>query len=100
MVVPVAVAVYALLYMGFESVYDTFGVTPDQAGITQTTIFGHLISTPVLVFLALLPLLGLAIGLCWAVDRITVIRPVETCGFARDQPGGTCSDSGLVISAL
>ncbi|MFI7616044.1 hypothetical protein ACIBP6_32965 [Nonomuraea terrae] len=98
-VVPVAVAVYALLYMGFESVYDTFGVTPDQAGITQTTIFGHLISTLVLVFLALLPLLGLVIGLCWAVDRITRGAAGRALRWVREKPWPAAA-AGAALSGV
>ncbi|MEV0379315.1 hypothetical protein [Nonomuraea sp. NPDC050643] len=84
--VPIAIAVYALLYIGFESVYDTFGVTPDQAGISQATIFGHLISTLVLLLLALLPVLGLAIGIGWLVNGITRGGAARALRWAREKP--------------
>ncbi|MGW0802331.1 hypothetical protein [Nonomuraea sp. NPDC002799] len=85
-VVPVAVAVYGLLYMGFESVYDTFGITPEQAGLTQASIFAHLVSTLVLLFLVLLPLLGLAVGAGWLVDRVTRGAAGRAYRWSRETP--------------
>ncbi|NUR90587.1 MAG: hypothetical protein HOY71_41465 [Nonomuraea sp.] len=85
-VVPIAVAVYALLYLGFESVYDTFGITPEQAGLTQASIFGHLVATLVLLFLALLPLLGLVVGGWWLLDRITGGGAGRVLNRARERP--------------
>ncbi|MFI7105934.1 hypothetical protein ACIBK9_06475 [Nonomuraea sp. NPDC050227] len=85
-VVPIAVAVYALLYLGFESVYDTFGVTPEQAGLTQASIFGHLVATLVLLFLTLLPLLGLVVGAWWLLDRITRGAAGRVLDRGREQP--------------
>lgn len=70
-VVPVAVGLYALLYLGFQSVYDTFGITPEQAGIDQSTILGRLIATLILLVLVLLPLAGMVVGAGWLLNVIT-----------------------------
>ncbi|GGP01177.1 hypothetical protein GCM10012278_03730 [Nonomuraea glycinis] len=70
-VVPVAVGLYALLYLGFQSVYDTFGITPEQAGIDQSTLLGRLIATLILLFLILLPLAGMVVGVGWLLNVIT-----------------------------
>ncbi|NRQ39931.1 hypothetical protein HII36_50105 [Nonomuraea sp. NN258] len=84
-VVPIAVGVYALLYLGFESVYDTFGITPEQAGLTQASIFGHLLGTLVLLFLAMLPLLGLIVGIGWLVDKVTRGLAARVVAWAREK---------------
>ncbi|MGN9784146.1 hypothetical protein ACTMTF_22110 [Nonomuraea sp. ZG12] len=70
-VVPVAVGLYALLHLGFQSVYDTFGITPEQAGIDQSTILGRLIATLILLVLVLLPLAGMVVGVGWLLNVIT-----------------------------
>ncbi|MFI7448908.1 hypothetical protein ACIBQX_15540 [Nonomuraea sp. NPDC049714] len=70
-VVPVAVGLYALLHLGFQSVYDTFGITPEQAGIDQSTILGRLIATLILLVLILLPLAGMVVGVGWLLNVVT-----------------------------
>ncbi|MEV4221535.1 MULTISPECIES: hypothetical protein [unclassified Nonomuraea] len=85
-VVPVAVGLYALLYMGFESVYDTFGITPEQAGLDQAGILGRLVTTLVVLFLALLPLAGLVVGVAWLFDRVTRGAAGRAIAWAREKP--------------
>ncbi|MFF5211187.1 hypothetical protein [Streptosporangium sp. NPDC000396] len=69
--VPIAVALYALLYLGIQSVYWIFGITPEQAGIDQATLFGRLVGTLITLFLLALPTIGVLIGLAWLADKIT-----------------------------
>jgi hypothetical protein len=69
--VPIAVALYALLYIGVQEMYGVFNINPEQAGIDQAVLFGRLMGTLVLLILVLLPLLGLAVGVGWLVDKVT-----------------------------
>ncbi|WP_327092319.1 hypothetical protein OIE66_17230 [Nonomuraea sp. NBC_01738] len=69
--VPVAVSLYAMLYIGIQDVYATFGITPEQAGLDQATIFARLISTLVQIFLLAVPAVGVLVGLGWLVNLIT-----------------------------
>ncbi|MFI6599870.1 hypothetical protein ACIBHX_26805 [Nonomuraea sp. NPDC050536] len=71
MAVPLAVGLYAMLYIGFQDVYEVFGITPEQAGLEQATIFARLLSTLVQVFLWLLPLTGFVAGVCWLINKAT-----------------------------
>ncbi|MEW9527181.1 hypothetical protein [Microbispora sp. NPDC049125] len=70
-VIPIGVALYAVLYIGIEEVYAVFGINPQQAGIDQSVLFGRLLGTLVLVLLFAIPALGLIIGLGWLTDRVT-----------------------------
>ncbi|SET53084.1 hypothetical protein [Nonomuraea wenchangensis] len=70
-VVPVGVALYAVLYLGVEQVYWVFGVNPQQAGIDQSVLLGRLMGTLILLLLALIPAIGVLVGLGWLIDRIT-----------------------------
>ncbi|MGP3963190.1 hypothetical protein ACTWPT_45120 [Nonomuraea sp. 3N208] len=68
-VVPIAVALYALLYIGIEQMYAVFGVNPQQVGVDQAVLLGRMTSTLVPLLLVALPLLGVVVGLGWLVDR-------------------------------
>ncbi|MBB3732923.1 hypothetical protein [Nonomuraea dietziae] len=70
-VVPIAVALYALLYIGIEQIYAVFGVNPQQVGVDQAVLLGRMTSTLVLLLLVAIPLLGLFVGLGWLADRMT-----------------------------
>ncbi|MET9341617.1 hypothetical protein [Nonomuraea sp. NPDC003804] len=70
-VVPVAVALYAVLYIGIEQMYAVFGVNPQQVGVDQAVLLGRMTSTLVLLLLAAFPLLGVVVGVCWLIDRMT-----------------------------
>ncbi|GAA1733450.1 hypothetical protein [Nonomuraea bangladeshensis] len=70
-VVPVGVALYAVLYLGIEQVYWVFGVNPQQAGIDQSVLLGRLMGTLILLLLALIPAIGVLVGLSWLIDRVT-----------------------------
>lgn len=69
--VPVAVALYAMLYLGIQEVYGVFGVTPEQAGMDQSTIFARLIGTLVQIFLLLVPMIGVGVALSWLLNLVT-----------------------------
>ncbi|WP_155354805.1 hypothetical protein [Acrocarpospora macrocephala] len=70
-VLPIGVALYAVLYIGIEEIYAVFGISPQQAGIDQSVLFGRLVGTLVLVLLLGIPALGLIIGLGWLVNKVT-----------------------------
>ncbi|MET7327141.1 hypothetical protein [Nonomuraea sp. NPDC005650] len=70
-VVPIAVALYAVLYIGVEQMYGVFGVNPQQVGVDQSVLLGRLTSTLVLLLLIALPLLGVLAGLGWLIDKLT-----------------------------
>ncbi|WP_433514772.1 hypothetical protein ACQP2T_03620 [Nonomuraea sp. CA-143628] len=70
-VVPVAVALYAVLYIGVEQMYAVFGVNPQQVGVDQSVLLGRMMSTLVLLLLVAIPLLGVLVGLGWLIDKMT-----------------------------
>ncbi|SEL43504.1 hypothetical protein [Nonomuraea pusilla] len=70
-VVPIAVALYAVLYIGIEQMYAVFGVNPQQVGVDQSVLLGRMMSTLVLLLLVAMPLLGVVVGVGWLIDRMT-----------------------------
>ncbi|MCT9932172.1 hypothetical protein N5079_18380 [Planotetraspora sp. A-T 1434] len=70
-VVPIGVALYAVLYIGVEQIYGTFGISPQQAGIDQSVLLGRLMGTLVLLIMAIIPAVGLVVGICWLINKIT-----------------------------
>ncbi|MEU7895064.1 hypothetical protein AB0B45_19670 [Nonomuraea sp. NPDC049152] len=70
-IVPIGVALYAVLYIGVEQMYAVFGISPQQAGIDQSVLLGRLTGTLVLLFLIVLPLIGAAVAAGWVVDKLT-----------------------------
>ncbi|MFI6498982.1 hypothetical protein [Nonomuraea typhae] len=69
--VPLAVGLYAMLYLGYQNLYSIFNITPEQAGLDQATIFARLLGTIVQVFLLLTPVVGLLVGLGWLLNKAT-----------------------------
>ncbi|MCK2212291.1 hypothetical protein MF672_000535 [Actinomadura sp. ATCC 31491] len=70
-IVPIGVALYAVLYLGVEQMYGIFGINPEQAGIDQSVLLGRLFGTLVLMALIALPAFGLLVGFLWLADRLT-----------------------------
>ncbi|MDP9862556.1 MULTISPECIES: hypothetical protein [Streptosporangium] len=70
-VVPIAVALYAVLYIGIEQMYAVFGVNPQQVGVDQSVLLGRMTSTLVLLLLVAMPLLGVVVGVGWLIDKMT-----------------------------
>lgn|GEM_PF-1109395 len=70
-IVPIGVALYAVLYLGVEQMYGVFGISPQQAGIDQSVLLGRLMGTLILLMLVITPLLGLLVGVGWLADRVT-----------------------------
>ncbi|MFG6193181.1 hypothetical protein [Nonomuraea sp. JJY05] len=70
-VVPAGVTLYALLYMGFKEMYSVFGITPEQAGMDQSVLFGRLLGTLLPLILISALFIGLVIGLGWLLNLIT-----------------------------
>ncbi|MGW5162320.1 hypothetical protein ACWEPN_43195 [Nonomuraea wenchangensis] len=85
-VVPVGVALYAVLYLGIEQVYWVFGINPQQAGIDQSVLLGRLMGTLILLLLALIPAIGVLVGLGWLIDRITRGAAGRLLGRLRERP--------------
>ncbi|MFI6323744.1 hypothetical protein ACIBG8_39885 [Nonomuraea sp. NPDC050556] len=84
--VPVAVSLYAMLYLGIQEVYGVFGVTPEQAGMDQSTIFARLIGTLVQVFLILIPVIGVGVALSWLLNLVTKGAVGRLTGKLRENP--------------
>ncbi|GAA3591305.1 hypothetical protein GCM10022419_087600 [Nonomuraea rosea] len=70
-IVPIAVTLYAVLYLGISEMYGVFGITAQQAGVDQSVLLGRLVGTLILLLLALIPALGLIVGLSWVADKLT-----------------------------
>ncbi|MEV0623926.1 hypothetical protein AB0I81_62170 [Nonomuraea sp. NPDC050404] len=70
-IVPVGVTLYAVLFLGVEAMYNVFSITPQQAGIDQSTLLGRLMGTLVLMLLIVIPTLGFVVGFCWLADKLT-----------------------------
>ncbi|MEU4510614.1 hypothetical protein AB0G05_14040 [Nonomuraea wenchangensis] len=85
-VVPVGVALYAVLYLGIEQVYWVFGINPQQAGIDQSVLLGRLMGTLILLLLTLIPAVGVLVGLGWVIDRITRGAAGRLLGRLRERP--------------
>ncbi|MFD1935565.1 hypothetical protein ACFSKW_29255 [Nonomuraea mangrovi] len=86
-VVPIAVALYAVLYIGIEQMYGVFGVNPQQVGVDQAVLFGRMMSTLVLLLLIAAPLLGVESDgtyVLYDCDKVeTFRRPMETTNLGR-----------------
>ncbi|MCK2220976.1 hypothetical protein MF672_045305 [Actinomadura sp. ATCC 31491] len=85
-VVPVGVALYAVLYLGMEQVYWVFGINPQQAGIDQSVLLGRLLGTLILLLLSLIPALCVLVGLGWLIDRATRGGAGRLVGRLRERP--------------
>ncbi len=83
---PIAVGLYALLYLGIGQVYGAFNVTPEQVGIDQATMFGRLIATIILGVLAGALLLGPVIGIAWLINKITLGWAGRGVSYVRERP--------------
>ncbi|WP_440067778.1 hypothetical protein [Streptosporangium sp. OZ121] len=70
-IVPIGVALYAVLYLGVEQMYGVFNISPQQAGIDQSVLLGRLMGTLILLLLIVVPLLGLVVGFGWLIDKVT-----------------------------
>jgi hypothetical protein len=84
--VPIAVALYALLYIGVQEMYAVFNINPEQAGLDQSVLFGRLMGTLVLLVLVLFPLIGLLVGAGWLINVITRGAASRAVGAVRRQP--------------
>jgi hypothetical protein len=85
-IVPIGVALYAVLYLGVEEMYAVFGINPQQAGIDQSVLLGRLMGTLVLMLLIGLPTLGLVIGFLWLADKLTRGALGRLTGAIRRRP--------------
>ncbi|YCK33406.1 hypothetical protein ACNF49_04670 [Actinomadura sp. ATCC 39365] len=94
--VPVAVGMYAMLYLGLAQVYVVFGITPEQAGLDQATIFGRLIGTLIELFLVALPGVGLLVALGWLLNLATRGSVGRLTRRLREQPWIAATMGALV----
>jgi hypothetical protein len=84
--VPIAVALYALLYIGMQEIYWTFNIQPEQAGLDQSVLFGRLMYALVLLVLVLFPLIGVLVGAGWLINVITRGAAARAVGAVRRRP--------------
>lgn len=68
---PIGVALYAVLYVGVEQIYGIFGISPQQAGIDQAVLFGRLLFTVILLVVVAVPVAGAVVGLVWLLDLVS-----------------------------
>jgi hypothetical protein len=68
---PIGVALYAVLYVGIEQVYWIFNISPQQAGIDQSVLFGRLLLTVILLVVTAIPAAGVLVGLVWLLDVVS-----------------------------
>ncbi|WP_405144915.1 hypothetical protein OG589_43975 [Sphaerisporangium sp. NBC_01403] len=85
-VLPIGVALYAMLYIGVEQIYNVFGISPQQAGIDQAVLFGRLSSALVLLLLVVLPALGVIVGLGWLANKVTLGLLARLVRAIRERP--------------
>lgn len=85
-VVPIGVALYAVLYLGVQSMYEVFQVSPQQAGIDQSVLLGRLMGTLILLLLVVLPLLGVVVGVIWLADKVTFGTVSKITNAVRQRP--------------
>ncbi|GAA3442440.1 hypothetical protein Pve01_72700 [Planomonospora venezuelensis] len=85
-VLPVGVALYALLYLGVQQVYGVFNVTPEQAGIDQATMFGRLVGALVLLVIGGALVLGVLVAAGWLLDRLVFGRLSMLARAVRRRP--------------
>ncbi|MEW9547303.1 hypothetical protein [Nonomuraea sp. NPDC050783] len=85
-VVPVGVALYAVLYLGIEQVYWVFDINPQQAGIDQSVLLGRLVGTLILLLLILVPAVCALVGLGWLADRATRGAAGRLLARVRERP--------------
>ncbi|MGV9323827.1 hypothetical protein [Streptosporangium sandarakinum] len=85
-VLPVGIALYALLYLGVQQMYGIFNISPEQAGIDQATMFGRLVGSLVLLILAGSLVLGGLVAVCWLVNRATLGHAARLARAVRARP--------------
>ncbi|WP_051753475.1 hypothetical protein [Streptosporangium amethystogenes] len=85
-IVPIGVALYAVLYLGVQSMYSVFQVTPEQAGIDQSVLLGRLMGTLILLLLVALPVLGVVVGVGWLANKVTFGAAGKLVNAVRRRP--------------
>ena len=68
---PIGVALYAVLYVSIQQIYEIFAVSPTQVGIDQSVLFGRLLLTVILVVVAAVPVLGVLVGIGWLLNALS-----------------------------
>ncbi|WP_157545483.1 hypothetical protein [Microtetraspora fusca] len=71
-ILPIGIALYALLYLGIQQVYGVFNVSPEQAGIDQATMFGRLVGTLILLVIGGTLVVGTLVAVGWLVNKATL----------------------------
>ncbi|GAB3162066.1 hypothetical protein [Microbispora hainanensis] len=85
-VVPIGIALYALLYLGIQQVYGIFNISPEQAGIDQATMFGRLVGSLVLLVIAGALLTGIVVAVVWLLDKVTLGYLFRLVQAIRERP--------------
>ncbi|GGO06039.1 hypothetical protein GCM10010116_11900 [Microbispora rosea subsp. aerata] len=98
-VVPIGVALYALLYLGIQQVYGIFNLNPEQAGIDQATMFGRLVGTLILLIIAGALLAGILIAVVWLLDKATLGHLSRLARAVRERPWAAATIGALWCGA-
>jgi hypothetical protein len=69
--VPLAVGLYAMLYLSWAAVYGEFNVTPEQVGVDQSTMLARTVGALVLLILIGALLIGPLVALGYLLNKIT-----------------------------
>ncbi|GGO03269.1 hypothetical protein ACGFIJ_20270 [Microbispora bryophytorum] len=94
-VVPVGIALYALLYLGIQQVYGIFNISPEQAGIDQATMFGRLVGTLILLVIAGALLAGVFVAAVWLLDKATLGHMSRLTRAVRVRPWAAATAGAL-----
>ncbi|MEV0971401.1 hypothetical protein [Microtetraspora glauca] len=98
-ILPIGIALYALLYLGIQQVYGVFNISPEQAGIDQATMFGRLVGTLILLALGGALILGIIVAICWLVDKATLGWATRLVRAIRRRPWAMASVGALWCGA-
>jgi hypothetical protein len=95
-----ALVIYGIVRVGHDAFYGTFGVTPEDAGLTQTTIIGRAALYFVLFLVATLALVGLSVAVARLVSAIEAHYRRRHEGDPPDAIGRRVDFVLLVLAAL
>lgn len=86
LVLPIGIALYALLHLGIEQVYGQFNVTPEQVGVDQSILFGRLVGSIILLILAGALLLGPVVAIGWLIHKASFGHAARLVRAVRGRP--------------
>lgn len=99
-VVPLGVSLYAVLYVAMQTLYQTFGITPEQAGIEQSVLLGRLLYTIIMVLLVALPTIGVIVSTWWLLNKITFGKAGQGLDLVREKRWVMAAAMALVCAVV